>query len=244
MSKILLLLALTTTVFANDQYHLIDSIEIVEVVESQDGYLEEVVVSTEKVAMEYADYSYAEFKKATDPVKNPVTLGKIIEQTEEIVALGEDIYTLVQKGKPNVNIDSAPISVLPMNSNKTGPMSTLDMSNWKEPMVKKFRIKTKNYLGATTVDFAWKVIFSYGGQLDGNGAFITGASIKPEHIKVLFGYDLTVNYSLQSISNTGTRDFPIAQAVIDLDFKIETVLQTTMKGQSYLISGQGNIKTL
>lgn len=243
MSKILLLLALTTTVFANDQYKMIDSIEIVEVVESQDGYLDEVVVSTEKVAMDYADYSFAEFEKAAEP-KNPITVGQVLDTAGEIVGLGEEIYTLVQKGKPTVNVDSAPISVLPMNLNKTAPMSALDMTSWKAPMVKRYRIKTKNYLGATTVDFGWKVVFSYGGQLEEKGAFITGAFVKPEHVKVLFGYDLTVNYKLQSVSNMGTREYPIAQAVIDLDFKIETVFQTTMKSQSYLISGQGNIKTL
>lgn len=244
MSKILLLLALTTAAFANDQYNMIDTIEIVEVIESQDGDLEEVVVSTEKVAMDYIDFAYAEFKEKADPASDPITVGKIIDTAGEIVGLGEEIYTLVQKGKPSVNVDSAPISVLPLNLNKTAPMSALEMTSWKAPVVKKFRIKTKNYLGATTVDFGWKVVFSYGGQLNEKGAFITGAFVKPEHVKVLFGYDLTVSYKLQSISNMGSSEYPIAQAVIDLDFKIETVLQTTMKSQSYLITGQGNIKTL
>lgn len=241
MSKLLLLLALSTTVFANDQYDMIKSVELVEIVENADGELFEKTIEKKNVSASYAEYYYEDFKSMTDPKAQ--SIGEILATAETLVGLGESIYTLVQKGKPAVNLDAAPISVLPMNLDKT-PMSVLSLTSWKEPIVKRYRIKTKNYFGATTVDFRWKVIFSYGGQADEKGAFITGAIVKPEYVNVLYGYDLSVNYKLQSISNIGTTEDPIAQAIIDLDFKIESVLQTVIRSQSYLISGQGKIKTL
>lgn len=241
MSKLLLLLALTTATFANDQYDMIKSVELIEIFETADGELVEKTIEEKDLSVSYAEYYYEDFKSQTDPKAQ--SIGEIIAMAETIVGLGESVYTLVQKGKPSVNLDAAPISVLPLNLDKT-PMSVLSLTSWKEPIVKRYAIKSKNYFGITTIDFRWKVIFSYGGQADEKGAFITGAIVKPEYVNVLYGYDLTVNYKLQSISNIGTTEDPVAQAIIDLDFKIESVLQTVIRNQSYLITGQGKIKTL
>ena len=246
MNKLLLLLVLSFSVSAYDQFKTVDSVEVIEITENEDGTLGEEVISRTNVAKSYYEDTYETYKLLADPkdkmgIEN---LGEIITIAGEIVGLGKEVYDLVQLGKPVVNVDTAPISVLPMNLDKDAPVAALSLSNWKEPVVKKYRIKVKNYLGMTAIDFRWKIIFSHGGKYNDKGAFITGAVIKPEFVDVSYGYDLNVNYKLQSISNVGSTEAPIAQAIIDLDFKIETVLKTTIRSQSYLIDGLGRLKSL
>lgn len=246
MNKLLLLLILSFSATAYDQFNTVGTVELIEISENEDGSLTEAVVSQKNMSKTYAEFAYDSFKSKTDPKDKLAieNLGEIITIAGEVVGLGKEVYELVQLGKPVVNVDTAPISVLPMNLDKTAPVAALELTEWKQPVVKKYRIKVKNYLGMTAIDFRWKLIFSPGGKYNDNGAFITGAIIKPEFVNVAYAYDLNVNYKLQSISNIGTAEAPIAQAIIDLDFKIETVMQTTIRSQSYLIDGFGRLKSL
>ena len=45
-------------------------------------------------------------------------IGAILVTAEQIVGVGESVYTLVQKGKPSINLEAAPISVLPLGLDK------------------------------------------------------------------------------------------------------------------------------
>lgn len=254
MSKFLVLMTLTFSVFASSQFNTLDSVEMIEITEKEDGSFEEKIISkrsyrksTAKYLSDFFNNGRKRARGTSRNVENSISIqsvGEVIEIADKLVALGKDVYDLVQLGKPVINLDTTPISVLPMNADKTEPMKALDLSNWQEPKVKKYRLKVKNYLGFTTVDFRWKIIFNYGGQLGETGAYITGAFIKPEHVKVLYGYDLNVTYKLQSISNVGTQENPIAQAVIDLDYKFGSFAQQTVQSKSYLINGEGKIKSL
>lgn len=211
-----------------DQYHTIKTIELKEVVE--DGSFK--VLSTVEVADELTSF----VEKAADP--RLATIGEVIKITKDLIALGEQIYKIVEAGKPVVNMSSAPISVLPKDQ-KGQAVEAFNLTKWKAPKVKKFIVEAKNYLGMTPVSFEFMVIFSYGGKYNGKGAFINGAQIIPTKADVAWGYELDAAFTVQQITNQGTSDAPIAAAVLSMKYNISTILKDSTENSLFFINGNG-----
>ncbi|MCT4641603.1 MAG: hypothetical protein N4A33_04845 [Bacteriovoracaceae bacterium] len=247
MNKLSLLLALiliTSLSFANDeQYYSISSYELVEVLEDADGHEVEksVVISDNKQKI---DEILGGKPKVPKKPGQAMTIGEVIKVGSDLVALGKDVYDLVKLGRPVLNVNTTPISIVPMNEQRTEVVAPFDMENWKLPKVKKFRVKANNYLGMEVINFTWKVIFNYGGSYMGKGAFITGAEIKPEEVDLGYGYSMDVTYKLQSMTNVGTKESPMAQAVLEIEMKVETMFKTSLRNFSYVINGAGGIVEL
>ena len=120
-------------------------------------------------------------------------------------------------------------------------MSALQLHGWNPPLVRKYKVETKNYLGMKPVSFEFMLIYSYGGQNEGKGRYITGAQLKPTSVNVKWGYSLDVEFKLQSIVNQGSFENPVAGAVLMLDYKIKTVLQEQSQNKTFYINGAGQV---
>lgn len=230
-----LLFSFSTASFANhfDQYHTIKTIEVKEI--SDEGV---TLLSSQKV--EDSDLNLFMEKMQNDPFSE---IGAVIKVTKELIAFGEEVYKVIEKGRPVVNLNSAPISVLPRdNSGKA--VNAFYLTKWKEPKSKKFLVEAKNYLGATPVSFEFTVIFSYGGKYNDKGAYINAAQIIPTKAHVGWGYSLDANFSVQQITNLGTSDFPVASMVLSMNYKVTTVLKEANQNALFFIDGNGNVKSL
>lgn len=174
---------------------------------------------------------------------NKSRIGEVIATANEIIALGERIYEIVKKGKPVVNLSYAPISVLPKD--KQGqPVDVMDMENWSLPVGKKMRMVYKNLYGSEVVVFEYTVMYSYGGSLDGKGAFITAAQVVPNDVSVSWGYSLNATMKLVGLQNHGSKANPVAGAVMSINYRVETVLKTMESTDSYHITGRGQLRSL
>lgn len=169
-------------------------------------------------------------------------LTEVIGVANQFVALGERIYKIIEKGRPVLNISSEPISILPKRGDDY--VNAEDLSHWSAPVVKKYRVEFKNLYGIQTAAFSMMLFYSHSGTDQGKGRYITGAQIKPYDVNLLWGYNLDVSFKLQSVLNLGTHEQPVAGAVLALDYKVSTVLQTRKSSENFFITGLGSTQKL
>lgn len=171
--------------------------------------------------------------------------GKVIGVARDLVALGEDVYNLVIKGKPNINTDYAPISVVPRLNGE--PASILEETeNWKMPRSQTYEIAYENAwpFNMEVVKFRYTVIYSYGGSYNGKGKYLTAVQIIPEQVSVLFGYDFRATMKLGGIVNHGTRENPVAGATLLLEHEVKTVVKANLETYAFQVLGDGGFKKI
>lgn len=168
--------------------------------------------------------------------------GKVIGVARDLVALGEDVYNLVIKGKPSIATDYAPISVIPKVNGQ--PADILDTENWKMPKSVTYELLYENVYGMDVVTFRYSVIYSYGGSYNGKGQYLTAVQIIPEQVSVLFGYDFSAKMKLGGIANHGTRDNPLAGATLLLEHEIRTIVKANLETTAFQVVGNGSYKKI
>lgn len=172
-----------------------------------------------------------------DPVER---VGRVISIARDLVALGEDIYRLVIKGKPSNRTSYAPISVLPRIGNKA--VDILDTERWTMPVKRTYQVVYENTYGADVVTFRYSVMYSYRGSYNGKGAYLTSVQIIPEHVRTLFGFDFTATMKLGGIVNQGTRANPVAGATLLMEYTISSLLVANNQTDTFFINGRGGFK--
>lgn len=168
--------------------------------------------------------------------------GKVISVAKDLVALGEDIYKLVIKGKPTNTVKYAPISVIPKENGE--PVDVMSTENWHVPVKRSYEIIYKNLYGVKVVSFRYSVIFAYGGTYNGKGAYLTAVQIIPESVNTLFGYDFMATMKLGGIQNQGTRENQVAGAVLLMEYTVSTILKVSSQVDTFFVSGRGELKKL
>lgn len=213
--------------FENDFYD-IKKIEVFEV--STDNNL---VMLRNYDSRELENYTQVQYRK---------NIGQTLMVARDLIAFGKEIYKIIEAGKPVVNIgEVTPVSVLPRGENGV-QIDTFDLEGWKMPKSKKFKVVAKNAFGMTMVSFEFMLLFTYGGKYNGKGAYLTGAEITATDVEVGWGYNLDANFKVQSMTNQGTRENPIAAAVLQISYKMKTLVKETQSTKKFMINGQGAIR--
>lgn len=184
----------------------------------------------------------AELLNETGQVDQFEKVGKVIATARDLVALGEDIYNLVIKGKPTNTTSYAPISIIPKDNGVM--VDILDVEGFSIPQTRTYEIKYENLFGMDTVVFRYTVMFSHGGSFNGKGAYITGAQIIPVNASTMFGYDFRATMKLGGIQNTATKENPVAGATLLLEYEVKTVLKADLSVDSFYLTGKGGFKAL
>jgi hypothetical protein len=191
------------------------------------------IVSIETVEVPIAKDSLIEFDDMDTP-----GVGEIIGYAKDLVALGESVYDLVQKGKPVIRHSFSPINVVPkVNGRYVDPFDLEETSN---AIKKKYIVSARNMFKQEVVRFEYMVIF-YIGKFEGKGRYIQNAAIIPQSSKALFGFDLQSQMRLIGISNKGTKANPVASAVLNVSYQMGSVLKQFKYNDTFTISGKGSI---
>jgi hypothetical protein len=227
----------TTNVYASDvysdDYQTISSVEMVEVVEDALGNEIEVKLPNSPL-LQTEGHTLRSRNKG---------VGEVLMVARELIAFGKEVYKIIEAGKPVVTIgDTTPISVLPKNA-KGKYIEAFDLENWKMPKSKKYRVVAKNGFGMKTITFDFMLIFTYGGSYDGRGAYITGAEVASTDVSVSWGYSLDADFKVQSIVNQGSKENPVAAAVLQIDYKMSTVLKESRSSKKFMINGLGETRS-
>ena len=246
---LLLSLCLGTVSFANADVHLsqgeVDyySVKQVKIVEIEnDPMMNEVkkTILEQNYDQNQPFYPNQNFQNPTPSSSG--SIGKIIAVGKDLIALGESVYKLVDKGRPSNQTTYAPISVLPRINGEYADI--FETENWKAPKKKTYSITYTNFYGMDVVKFRYSVIFAYGGSFNGVGAYITSAQIIPESIMTSFGFDFTASMKLGGMTNIGTKANPEASIILTLEYTVETILQASFEADSYTLTGKGVVKSL
>lgn len=200
-------------------------------------------VEYSEVTEEYLDVLYRKgiYSRGSTPTSAKPseleTAGKVISIGKDLVALGEDIYKLVTKGKPHNTTSYAPISVVPKLNGEAVDILTTEY--WNVPLKRSYKVIYENIYGADVVTFQFAVIYSYGGSYNGKGKYLTSVQIIPEQVRTLFGFDFTATMKLGGIQNLGSRENPIAGATLLLESTVNSVMVAHTDTYSFHVDGLG-----
>lgn len=205
------------TPFRDDPYFKIDKVKVTEIAPSA----EELYPSEEKEL------------GAKD-------LGSIIMTIDKLIALGTKIWEIVKKGKPVTNLSFAkPVSVLP--TGETPQTAFSQMTGWSAPTVRKYRIEYSNLLGMNVISFDYTVYFQHSGQFEDKGEYITGLTVRASNVAVSWGFEFNASSELETISNRGSRDNPMAAATMRINYQASSVLRDIQSSESFFVSGNGEL---
>lgn len=172
-----------------------------------------------------------------DPIE---TAGKVIGVAKDMVALGEDFYTLVIKGKPTNTTTYAPISVVPKDGAQI--VDVLEMEGWSVPVQKTFEAQFFNAYNVAVVTFRYSVMYSYNGSYQGKGAYLTSVQIIPDYVRTLFGFDFTATMKLGGVQNQGKNGERVAGATLLVEYTVSSVMNKINRTDKYFVTGKGELK--
>jgi hypothetical protein len=176
-------------------------------------------------------------------VSSAANIGEVIMVADKIIALGEKIYKIIEKGRPVVQTQYAPISILPKDS-KGQSVDVMDMENWSSPKSVKYKASYRNGYGMNVVTIEFIVLMAYGGSYNGKGRYLTSAQIIPSHVDVAWGFDVAATMKLNSIQNKGTKENPIAAAILNFEYRVKTVVKHDENHMSFYMDGNGTLTAL
>jgi len=169
-------------------------------------------------------------------------VGQVIATAKDIVALGEAIYTLVQKGKPTNATEFAPVSIVPKDPISKEIVDPFEMENCSFPVEKKYRTQMKTG-GSVVVDFEYMVVYSYGCGYNGAGKYIQSAMVQPVRVKSTYGWDFNASMRLTGIMNHGTKAEPVVGAMLTIKYSFNSWRTALERNDTIHITGDGQLKT-
>lgn len=174
----------------------------------------------------------------TDTLNN---INSTIDTIDKIVNLAQKIWEIIEKNQPVVNI-----SVNYANAVPYGVQHWTQLQGWSKPATKKYSFSAKNLYGAEVVKVTYQVHYTYGGNLNGKGKFLTGVTVEPINVETAWGYkvSLTAEVPDSTIANVGTREDPIASMQVQLKWKIHTLLKDMEQKAIYYVQGDGLIQEI
>ena len=176
----------------------------------------------------------------TTPTSGP-DLNGTITTIDSIVNLAQKIWDIVQANCPVVNITVNYANAVPF-----GTSHWTQLQSWSKPATKKYTFSMKNALGGQVVKVDYQVDYTYGGNFQGKGKFLTGVAIEPINVTAIWGYkvDLTAEVPDSTVANVGTSEDPIASMQVKLKWKVHTALKDITEQAIYYVQGDGLLNVI
>lgn len=179
------------------------------------------------------------------PIPDPIgTAERVVAVGSSLVALGNDLYTLMDKFKATVSTEYAPISVVPMDPVSKTFVSPYELSNFSDPVVRIFRTTCKNRMNNVVASFTYSLWFSYGGSYNGVGKYLTGVIVVPSYVQLAMGWTFASSMKVSSVMNHGTPADPIAGVLLTMKYAVSGFGTAVEKNDTIHIKGNGELRTL
>lgn len=172
------------------------------------------------------------------------SLKEVIAIVDGVIALGDKIWKVVEAGRPvsNTNMMST-IDILPLTE-QAQPAAFYELTDWYAPKIKKYNVTYKNLYGSKVVNFSFVIVSQAGGKFNGKGAYLTNVALRASSVDVSWGYTVNAESELLGISNTGSKENPVAGATLRLSYNVKTVLKESKVEDYYFVDGLGQISKL
>jgi hypothetical protein len=171
------------------------------------------------------------------------SIGQDLDETQvvldQFINMGKKIWSIIEANRPVVNVKTDIAHALPL-----GVQSWQQLATWQTPQAKAFRVVYKNLYGASVVDFTFRLHFTHGGSVNGKGAYLTHITVVPANLSVVWGYTFNAQTEIPSITNAGTHEAPVAGALIEIKWSVDTALKHQQNTASYYVRGDGQFNNL
>lgn len=206
-----------------------------------DPYFKINAIQVTELPVDEAEVLYSDLENSGEKnLSTEKNLGQIIMTIDKLIALGTKIYDIVKKGKPVVNMNFAkPVSVLP---NGESPQTAFgQMSNWSAPTRRKYRVEYKNGFNMNVISFDYTVYFQHSGRYEGKGQYLTGVTVRASNVAVSWGFEFNASSELETISNRGSMDDPMAAATLRINYQASSILRDVQSSESFHVAGNGEV---
>jgi hypothetical protein len=174
------------------------------------------------------------------PIPPQVSQAKQLEvEIDTIINIGKKVWDIVEAGKPVVNVQLNSASAMP-----AGIKGWQQLAGWQTPRSSTYRVHYTNLYTMNVVDFSYRVMFTYGGSYNGQGRFVTGATIVPAALDVAWGYSFKANVEIPTVVNMGTVQNPVGGIQMNVNWEVGTVIKNSQTRASYFVDGLGRLKQL
>lgn len=162
-----------------------------------------------------------------------------IDDLGSIIAFGEKIWSIVEAGRPKVSIKTPVVHALPANTK-----CWMQLENWQAPKSALWQIVYKNLYGVEVVKFKYRVLFNYGGGLNGLGKYLANATVIPAEVNVAWGFSFDAQVQVGRVLNVGSSKNPNAGLQMGVNWTVKTVLKETIRTENFFLQGDGLMKKL
>lgn len=169
----------------------------------------------------------------------PTELDIVDLALDKIINMGKKVWTIVEAGRPVVNIKTDSANALPQ-----GALNWNQLEGWKMPKTKLYEASYKNGYNAEVVNFKFRVLYTYGGNVKGQGAYLTNVTVIPADVSVAWGFKLDVETSVPSVVNAGSSTQPVGAMELLVKWTVSTALQHVEHSQSFYVRGDGQFSDL
>jgi hypothetical protein len=144
------------------------------------------------------------------------------------------LFLILWFSRAVVDIQTSYGNVLPAHI--TDPFQ---LQSWSSPPAShQFTVNVYNRLKQRVLQFTYSLQFTYGGSLDGKGAYLDRVTVIPSRISVAWGFVFNANVQIASVHNIGTNDNPIAAAHVELNYRLAG-LNIVERTESFHVTGDG-----
>ena len=165
----------------------------------------------------------------------------IVGAIDNIVNLVEKIWNIIEKNQPVVNITTNYANAVPL-----GTSHWTQLQGWSKPATRKYNFSSKNLFGSEVVKVTYQVHYTYQGNFQGKGKFLTGVTIEPLSVTTAWGYKVTLVSEVpdSTVANVGTHEDPVASMQVQLKWIIHTTLKDITSKAVYYVQGDGLLQEI
>jgi hypothetical protein len=160
---------------------------------------------------------------------------------DNIVNLADKIWSIIEKNQPVVNITTNYANAVPF-----GTSHWTQLQGWSKPATKKYSFAMKNGYGSEVVKVTYQIHYTYAGNFQGKGKFLTGVTIEPLNVVTAWGYKVTLVSEVpdSTIANVGTHEDPVASMQVQLRWTAHTAIKDITSKAIYYVQGDGLLQEI
>lgn len=149
-------------------------------------------------------------------------IGDVLVIIEQIVNLGEKVWNIIESNQAVSDVEHKYANALP-----AGVRGPEELDEFSPMQHKSYRMYGKNMFGATVYDVTYTLVHRFGGRYQSKGQYLDGVTVLPNHVSTLWGYKLSMGVDSVSTVNVGTKEAPVGSIMMQMTFKVGTVLKKT-----------------
>ncbi|OGR61796.1 MAG: hypothetical protein A2X31_02535 [Elusimicrobia bacterium GWB2_63_22] len=164
-----------------------------------------------------------------------------VDALDKIVNLVDKIFAIIEKNQPVVNITTNYANAVPF-----GTSHWTQLQGWSKPATKKYAFSMKNAYGSEVVKVNYQVHYTYKGNFQGKGQFLTGVTVEPINVVTAWGYKVSLVSEVpdSTIANVGTHEDPIASMQVQLKWTAHTMVKDITSKAIYYVRGDGVLEEI